>query len=137
MWASFAAGNCQTAPAASTRTVLFCASRLAAVIADAGELDQRRFRREASGARSRCQRRGDLLGGGLADGAAALANQEHHERAGGVVVHASDESIAALDAVHEAVLAQELERAVGGDGRRPRPREREPLDNLVGAERLV
>src|SRR5262249_3322894 len=137
MLASFAAGKCQTGPAASTRTVLFCASCRAAVGADAGELDHRRFRRKTSGARGRCQRRGDLLGGGLADGAAALADQEHHEGPSGVVVHASHESIAALNAVHETVLAQELERAVGGDRCRPGPLEREPRDDLVGAERLV
>src|SRR5262249_16856900 len=41
------------------------------------------------------------------------------------------------DAVHEAVLAQELERPVSSDRRRARPLEREPVDDLVGAQRLV
>src|SRR5262245_41668456 len=39
--------------------------------------------------------------------------------------------------MHEAVLAQELERAIGGNRRRPRPLEREPLDDLVGTQRLM
>src|SRR5258708_4882271 len=62
-------------------------SRRAAVGADTGELDHRRFRREAGGAGGRGQRRSDVDRGGLADGAAALADQEHHELAGGVIVH--------------------------------------------------
>ena len=73
----------------------------------------------------------------LADGTAALADQEHHELPGGVIVHAGDEGVAALDAVHETVLAQELERAIGGDRGRARPPRGEPVDDLVGAERLV
>jgi hypothetical protein len=54
-----------------------------------------------------------------------------------VIVHAGDERIAALDAMDEAVLAQKLERAIGGNRRRPRALQREPLDDLVGAQRLV
>jgi hypothetical protein len=54
-----------------------------------------------------------------------------------VIVHAGDEGVAALDAVHEPVLTQELERPVGGDRGRARPLGREPVDDLIGAERLV
>ena len=39
-----------------------------------------------------------------------------------VIVHAGDEGVAAFDAVHEALLAQEVERAVDGDRRRPAAR---------------
>src|SRR5262249_53562452 len=39
--------------------------------------------------------------------------------------------------MREAVVAQELERAVGGDRRRPRALQGEALDDFVGAERLV
>src|SRR5262249_27124883 len=49
-----------------------------AVRADAGELDHRRFRREAGGARRRGQRGGNLVRRRLPDGAAALADQKHH-----------------------------------------------------------
>src|SRR5262245_55444552 len=108
-----------------------------AVRADAGKLDHWRFRRKAGGARRGGQRRGDVVRRRLPDGAAALADEKHHQRAGGVIVDAGDERIAALDAVHEAGLGQDLERAVGGDRRQPRPLEREPVDDLVGAQRLV
>src|SRR5215831_6415069 len=108
-----------------------------AVRADAGELDHRRFRRKAGGARRGGQRRGDVARRRLPDGAAALADEKHHQRAGGVIVHAGDKGVAAFDAVHEAVLTQELERAVSGDRRQARPLEREPIDDLVGAQRLV
>src|SRR5215831_7819796 len=113
-----------------------CSPRLA-VRADAGELNHRRLGRKAGGARGGGQRRRDVARGRLPHGTAALADQKHHERAGGVIVHAGDECVAALDAVHEAVLAQELEHAVGGNRRQPRPLEREPVDDLVGAQRLV
>src|SRR5215510_10696350 len=108
-----------------------------AVRADAGELDHRRFRRKAGGARRGGQRGGDVARRRLPDGAAALADEKHHQRAGGVIVHAGDKGVAAFDAVHEAVLTQELERAVSGDRRQARPLEREPVDYLVGAQRLV
>src|SRR5262249_56878240 len=94
------------------------ASRLAAMRADAGDLDHWRFRHEAGSARGRCQRRGDVLRGRLSHCAAALANQKYHERSGGGIVYASDEGIAAFDPMHEPVLTEELERSVG-PGRRP------------------
>src|SRR5262245_32376976 len=112
-------------------------SRREAVRADAGEFDHRRLGSEAGGACRRRERGGHLGRGRLADRPAALADQKDHQRADGVIVHAGHEGVAALDAVHEAILAQELERTVGGDRRRPRPLGREQVDDLVGAERLV
>ncbi len=48
--------------------------------------------------------------------------QEHHEIAGRMGMHAGHEGVAALDPVNEAVLAQEIERAIDRDRRRPRVR---------------
>src|SRR5262249_19366407 len=89
-------------------------SPLLAVRAYAGELEPRGVRRKAGGAGGGAQRRGDVVRRRLPDGTAALADQKHHQRAGGVIVDAGDKRIAAFDAVHEAVLAQELERPVSG-----------------------
>src|SRR5262245_58220978 len=111
--------------------------RRAAVRADAADLDDRRFRREAGGARGRGERAGHFGRRCFTDRAAALADQERDQLAGGVIVHAGDERVAAFDAMHEAVLAQEFERAIGGDRRRARPFECQPVNDLVGAERLV
>ena len=72
----------------------------------------------------------------FADGAAAFADQKHHKVAVGVIVHAGDEGIAALDAMDEAVVAQKIERPVNRDRRRAGV-VRKPFDNLVGAERPV
>src|SRR5439155_19812797 len=105
--------------------------------ANPADLDHRRFRGEAGAARRGAQRGGDLRRGGFADRAAALANQKHHEVAGGMRVHAGDEGVAALDAVHETVGAQEFEGAIDGDRRRPRAARRDPVHDLVGAERVV
>ena len=58
--------------------------------------------------------------GRLADRAAAFADQEHDEIVAGVIVHAGDEGVAALDAVHETVVAQKIERAIDRDRRRAR-----------------
>ena len=52
-----------------------------------------------------------------------------------VIVHAGDECVAALDSVHEALLAQEIERAIDGNRRRPRTPRRQPVDQLIGAKR--
>src|SRR6516162_3225794 len=109
----------------------------AAMAADTGDLDHRRLRREIGSARSGAQRACDLARRGFADRAATLADEKHHQRAGGVVVHAGDERVAALDAMHKAVLTQELERPIGGDRRRPQSSGRQTVDDLVGAERLV
>ena len=51
-----------------------------------------------------------------------------------VIVHAGDKRIAAFDAVHEALFAQEIERAIDRDRRRSRPARRQPVDQLIGAE---
>src|SRR5262249_41716008 len=64
------------------------------------DLDHRRLRGKAGGTRGAGQRARDLGRRRLADRAAALADQEHHELAGEVIVHAGDEGVAALDAVH-------------------------------------
>jgi hypothetical protein len=111
--------------------------RFAAVRANAGDLDHRRLRREARCACGGAQLLGHRGGRRLADHAAALADQEHHEVAAGVIVDAGDEGVAALDAVHEAVVAQEVERAVDGDRRRARAGRGGAVHDLVGAERLV
>jgi len=95
-------------------------SRRLAMRADAGDLDHRRFRREAGGARSGLDGVGDRGRGRLADGAALLADQEHHRIAAVVILYAGDEGVAAFDAVGEPLLAQEIERAIDGDRRRPR-----------------
>ena len=55
----------------------------------------------------------------LADRAAAFADQKHHEIVAAVIVHAGDERVAAFDAMDEPVLAQEIERAIDRDRRRP------------------
>ena len=73
----------------------------------------------------------------LAHRAAFLADQEHHRIAAAVLLHAGDEGVAAFDAVHEPLLAQKIERAIDGDRRRPRAAHRQPVDQLIGAERLV
>ena len=54
-----------------------------------------------------------------------------------MILHAGDEGVAAFDAVDQPLLAQEIERAVDGDRRRPRAAQRQPVDQLIGAERLV
>src|SRR5439155_22650861 len=66
------------------------ASPLAAMRADAGDLDHRRFRHEAGSARGRRQCRGHVLRLGLPYCAVALTDQEYHERSSGMIVHASD-----------------------------------------------
>ena len=57
-------------------------SRLLAMGADAGNLDYRRLRREAGGARGASDGVGDRGGGRLAHRAAFLADEEHHRIAG-------------------------------------------------------
>ena len=53
-----------------------------------------------------------------------------------MIVHAGHKRIAACDAVDEAVVAQEIQRPVNRDRRRPGLGAK-PLDDLVGAERLM
>src|SRR5262245_32246288 len=92
----------------------------AAMRADTADLDHRGFRGEAGRPRRRFELGRHLRGRGLAHGAAAFAQEEHHQLAVGVAVHAGDERVAALDPVHQAILAQEIERTVNRDGGRPR-----------------
>ena len=66
-----------------------------------------------------------------------FANQERHHRAAVVIVRAGEERIAALDAMHEAIRHQEIERAIDRDRRRPRTAGGGRIDDFVGAQRLV
>jgi hypothetical protein len=54
----------------------------------------------------------------LADRAATFADQKDDRIAAGVIVHTGDERVAALDAMDETVVAQEIERAIDRDRRR-------------------
>ncbi len=54
-----------------------------------------------------------------------------------MVVRAGEEGVAALDAVNEAILHQEIERAIDGNRCRARHRLRELVDHLIGTERAV
>src|SRR5271170_469041 len=104
--------------------------------ADAGDFDQRAFRRKPRRARRRLERFGGGAARRLADRAATLADEKDDEIITSMIVHAGDEGIAALDAVDEAVVAQEIERAIDRDRRRAGVA-RQVIDDLVGAERLV
>ena len=66
-----------------------------------------RLGREAGRSRGGLERFRNVAAGRLADRAAALADEEHDEIVAVVIVHAGDEGIAALDAVHEAVVRAE------------------------------
>src|SRR5262249_31690747 len=48
-----------------------------------------------------------------------------------------DESVAALDLVHQPVGQEEVERPIDGDWRRARSAHSHALDDLIGAGRLV
>ena len=89
--------------------------------ANAGDFDHRAFRRKAGRAAGGFERLRDGAAGRFADRAALLADQEHDRVAAGVIVHAGDEGVAALDPVDKAVVAQEIERAIDRDRRRPGP----------------
>src|SRR5438067_1255980 len=109
----------------------------AAMGADAGNLDHGTLGHKSGRSRGSLERFRDVAAGRLADGTAALADQEHDEVVvPGVIVHAGDEGIAALDAVDEAVVAQKIERAIDRDRCRA-PLPGESFDDLVGAERTV
>jgi hypothetical protein len=89
-----------------------------AMCADAGDFDQWTLRRESHCARRRleCLRGG--AAGHFADCSTAFADQKNDEIVAAVIVYASDEGVAALDAMNETVLAQKFERAVDRDRRR-------------------
>lgn len=105
--------------------------------ADAGNLDDRRLRREAGCARGIADRVRNRGGGRFADRAAFLANQEHHRITARMIVHAGDKGIAAFDAMHESLRTQEVERTINGDRRRARARFSQAVDQLISADRLV
>ncbi len=52
-------------------------------------------------------------------------------------MNAGDEGIATFDAVNQFILAQEIERAVNGNRRRPPALACQHVDDFIGAERLV
>src|SRR5580658_9427546 len=76
-------------------------SALAAMRANAGDLDHRTFRRKARGPAGTFQRLGDGAAGRFADRAAIFADQEHDRIAVGMRMYTSDKSIPALDPVHQ------------------------------------
>lgn len=113
-------------------------SGLATMRANAGNFDQWAPRRKTRRPRGRFERLGCASAGRLADCAALLADEEHHELVVTVIMRACHECIAALDAMDQAVLAQKIERAVDRDRRRPVDTRhavpRQMLDDLVGAK---
>ena len=111
-------------------------SARAAMRANAGDLNHRAFRRKARGTAGTFQRLGDGAAGRFADRAAILADQEYNRIAVGMWMHTRDKGIAALDPVHQTMVAQKIERAIHRDRRRPRATP-QPLHDLVSAERLV
>jgi len=103
-------------------------SRHLAMRADAGDLDHRRLWRKAGGARGGLNSVGDRGRSGLADRAAPLADQEYHRISVGVILHTPDEGITAFNAVDQALFAQEIERAIDSDRRRPAAARRQMVD---------
>jgi hypothetical protein len=79
------------------------------------------------------ERIGHGAAGRFANGSAVLADQKHDRIAVGVMMHAGDKCVAALDAMDETVVAQEVERAVYRDRRQPAAM-RQSLDDFVSAE---
>src|SRR4051812_46809723 len=73
--------------------------RLLAVCAGAGDLDHREFWRKAGSAGGGFQAVGDRRRRNLADGPAALADQERHQSGAVVVVSTGEIGVAALDPV--------------------------------------
>jgi hypothetical protein len=105
-----------------------------AMRADAGDFDQRTLRRESHRARRRLERFRGGAAGHFADCSTAFADQKNDEIVAAVIVYASDERVAALDAMNETVLAQKFERAVDRDRRRTTFL-LQSINNFVGAKR--
>src|SRR5262245_48257066 len=101
--------------------------------ADAGNFDDRRLRRKACGARGALDGIGNRSGSGFTDRATLFADQKHDGIRTLMTVHTSDEGVSAFDAVHDSLLAQEIERAIDGDWRRPRASHSQTIDQLIGA----
>ena len=104
--------------------------------ADAGDFDHRAFGRKTRRTAGGFERFRGGAAGRLADGSAMLADEEDDRVAAGVIVHAGDEGISALDPMNKAIVAQKLERAIDGDRRRPGPI-RQPFNDFVGPEWFV
>ena len=104
--------------------------------ANAGDFDQRTAWRKAGRARRGFER----LGGGttrrFADRATAFANEENDKIASAMIVHASDEGVAAFDAVNKTVVAQKFERSINRDWRRTRLL-LQAVNDLIGAKRAM
>jgi hypothetical protein len=111
-------------------------SSLAAMGADAGNFDHRAFRRKARRAAGTFKRLRNRAAGRFADGATALADQEHDRIAVGVMVHASDKRVAAFDPMDEAIVPQEIKCAINRDRGRTTAM-RQALHDLISAQRLV
>ena len=110
--------------------------RVPAMRANAGDFDHRAFRCKTRRTAGGFERLRGSAAGRLADGSAMLADEEDHRVAAGVIVHAGDEGIAALDPMDKAIVAQKFERAIDGDRRGPGPI-RQPFNDFVGPEWLV
>ena len=87
--------------------------------ANAGDFDHRAFRCKTRRTAGGFERLRGSTAGRLADGSAMLADEEDHRVAAGVIVHAGDEGIAALDPMDKAIVAQKFERAIDGYRRGP------------------
>lgn len=86
-------------------------------------------------------RRNGLLHGGrgiLVDAAADLADQEGHDLVGAMAVQAGDIGVARGEAMDEALLDQEVERAIDRDRREAAPTGgRNPVGEIVGSDRTM
>ena len=78
--------------------------------------------------------------GRFADRAAFLANQKDDKVVVAVIMSAGDKGVAAFDAMHQAIVAQKIQRTINRDRRRAILRGtvlRQVFDDLVSAERLM
>src|SRR4029079_19505862 len=91
-------------------------------------------RLEALGLGPFCQYRKTFRRIELGDRAAPLADEERRRRSF-MRMRARNIGIAAFDLVHQPVSQQEVERAIDGDGGRPRPAARHPIDDLISPTR--
>src|SRR5438067_798861 len=83
--------------------------------AHAGDLDHLGFRRKARALRGSVQALGDRSRWRFADRTALFADEEYHRRVARMIVDAGEEGVAALDAMHEALRGEKIERAVDRD----------------------
>ena len=99
------------------------------------DLDHRTLGREPRRARRGVDGREHLVAVDLGHAAAGLAGQ--HQLAHLVAGVAGKEGVAALEAVHDAGRHQRIDRPVDRDRRQPLAPGGEPVEHLVGADRLV